>query len=143
MDNVTEFRCEAGHEVIRQNASRVRGGLRAAAVERVHKLIHKRLGDKLSLQDMADAACVSRFHFARSFRQTIGDSPMAYWTRFRIEQSKDLLIRKQRMAEIAATLGFVDESHFSRTFRRLVGLSPREYVRSHFDVTAASSSGSA
>lgn len=109
---------------------RPRGSLRKPALERVHKLIRERMSEKLTLQDIADAACVSRFHFARAFRLTTGESPMVYLQRARVEQAKALLARGEScIGRIAATLGFFDQSHFSRSFRRQVGVTPSEYLR--------------
>lgn len=88
------------------------------------------LGKRLSLDAVAASAAVSRFHFARLFRITTGHSPMDFLMRARIERSKNLLKRGDvSICEVAATLGFCDQSHFTRTFRRLTGMSPREFMR--------------
>jgi AraC family transcriptional regulator len=59
-----------------------------------------------------------------------GESPMAYLRRMRIERSKSILqTREATIAEVAAGLGFSDQSHFTRTFGRLVGVSPRSFAR--------------
>ena len=55
---------------------------------------------------------------------------MAFLLRLRIARAQDMLhAGNRRIAEIAAALGFFDQSHFARTFRRLTGQSPREYAR--------------
>jgi transcriptional regulator GlxA family with amidase domain len=88
------------------------------------------LGESLTLDDLAGSAGVSRFHFARLFRVSTGSSPMAYLMRLRIGRAKLLLLRGDRsVCDIAAALGFCDQSHFSRTFRRITGQTPREFVR--------------
>ena len=55
---------------------------------------------------------------------------MAYLRRVRIERSKSILqTRDSTIAEVAARLGFSDQSHFTRIFGRLVGVSPGSFAR--------------
>ena len=50
----------------------------------------------------------------------------------RIERAKQMLLQGDRpVCEIAAVLGFCDQSHLTRTFRRLTGVTPREFARLH------------
>lgn len=110
---------------------RFRGGLAGGALRRVRAYIDNHLGDPISLAQLATEAGVSRFHFARQFRLSTGDSPMAYLRRVRIERSKSILqSRETTIAEVAARLGFSDQSHFTRIFGRLVGVSPGSFARS-------------
>ena len=56
---------------------------------------------------------------------------MGYLRRLRIERSKSILqTRDSTIAEVAARLGFSDQSHFTRIFGRLVGVSPGNFARS-------------
>jgi transcriptional regulator GlxA family with amidase domain len=88
------------------------------------------LGERFSLEMLAEAAGTSRFHFARMFRSATGCSPMEFLTRKRVERGKEILLRgEMSICDVAALLGFCDQSHFTRTFRRVMGMSPREYVR--------------
>jgi AraC-like DNA-binding protein len=89
------------------------------------------IGESISLEALARVACMSRFHFARRFRQSTGSSPMAYLLQMRIQRARCLLEEgESKIADIAAELGFFDQSHFTRTFRRAIGMSPRAYARS-------------
>ena len=55
---------------------------------------------------------------------------MGYLRRVRIERSKSILqTRDTTIAEVAARLGFSDQSHFTRIFGRLVGVSPGNFAR--------------
>jgi len=91
--------------------------------------IERHLGDEISLSAIARVAGMSRFHFARLFRASMGQSPMAYLLRQRIERAKGLLRARQLpICEIAMLLGFSDQSHFSRTFRKLVGTTPKKFA---------------
>jgi AraC family transcriptional regulator len=111
--------------------SRFPSGLAASVLRRIRAYIDAHIGEHISLGDLARQAGISRFHFARQFRLTTGESPMGYLRRVRIERSKSILqSRETTIAEIAATLGFSDQSHFTRTFGRLVGVSPGSFARS-------------
>lgn len=105
-------------------------GLNRRALEKAYAYIEDHLGEHFTLEDLAHAACVSRFHFARAFRSSTGYSPMAYLLKSRIERAKEILAYgEQKICETAVSLGFFDQSHFARSFRRQTGFSPREFVR--------------
>ena len=111
---------------------RPRRGLSRRALNRACSYIAENLGERFTLDDLARQAGVSRFHFARLFRVSTGDSPMAYLLKSRIERAKQMLLQDDRpVCEIAAVLGFCDQSHLTRTFRRLTGVTPREFARRH------------
>lgn len=105
-------------------------GLRPRALRLALEFIERHLGERFTLAALAASAGVSRFHFARLFRITTGHSPMEYLMRTRIERSTAILLQGDcSVCEVAALLGFCDQSHFTRTFRRVIGASPREFVR--------------
>lgn len=85
-----------------------------------------------SLDDAAEAAGMSKYHFSRLFKQKTGLSPIRYAMKARIEKAKRLLGGSdKKVAQIASCLGFEDPFYFSRTFKKWTGLSPlafREYV---------------
>lgn len=111
-------------------------GLGARALARALDHIERHIGDSLTLTDIAAAACVSRFHFARLFRVSTGQSPMEYVLAKRIALAKAQLARgPQKISATAASLGFFDQSHFTRTFRRMTGYSPREFRHLHAPIT--------
>ena len=106
-------------------------GLPAGTVARIRDYMLAHIGESISLEALARVACMSRFHFARRFRQSTGCSPMAFLLRMRIQRARCLLEEGEcKIADIAAELGFFDQSHFTRTFRRTIGMSPRAYARS-------------
>ncbi|WP_257386953.1 helix-turn-helix domain-containing protein [Tahibacter caeni] len=130
----------AGHAAV-PCACRLRGGLSRRALSRTLELIERRLSERLTLTELARAASVSRFHFARMFRVSTGCSPMGYVLRARIERGKQLLLQGSRnVADTAAALGFCDQSHFSRRFKQVTGMSPRDFAEVHgADVRGAAS----
>ncbi|WFP61943.1 AraC family transcriptional regulator [Mesorhizobium sp. WSM4904] len=97
-------------------------------LQRVMSFIEARLGENLSLDDLAGEACLSPFHFSRLFQQATGSSPHRYLTERRIESAKRM-IRDNRasMVEIALDTGFGSQANFSRIFRKTTGLCPTEY----------------
>ncbi|WP_414717564.1 helix-turn-helix domain-containing protein [Steroidobacter sp.] len=73
---------------------------------------------------------LSRFHFCRVFRLTVGASPWEYLSLLRLRRAKVLLQESSRsVTEIAHICGFSDQSHFTRVFRRRIGTSPGRWRR--------------
>jgi AraC-like DNA-binding protein len=100
------------------------------AVLRAIDYIERHLCESIGVEQVAAAACMSRFHFARVFRRATGYSPMEYLRHRRIEQAQVLLLEgRHKVSEIASDLGFFDQSHFVRRFRRATGCTPARYAR--------------
>lgn len=113
-------------------AAVVRRGLSRRSERRAMEYMEQHLGDHFTLAQLAQAACVSRAHFARLFHISRGMPPMTYLMHLRIERAKTMLIEQDlHICEVAAMLGFCDQSHFSRSFRRATGMTPREHVYRH------------
>jgi AraC family transcriptional regulator len=84
----------------------------------------------LSIADVARAAGVHPVHLARVFRHAWGCSPGELLRWRRAEKAADLLAGTATpAAEIAAMVGFVDQSHMNRAFRALYGLTPSAWRR--------------
>ena len=82
----------------------------------------------LRLADYADMCCISKFHFARIFKEVTGDTPLNYRNKIRIELAKELLENSYlSVCEISESLGFTSAAYFSDSFRRFVGIPPSEY----------------
>src|SRR5579859_254005 len=83
---------------------------------------------------MAQAANLSKFHFARAFTKAYGETPRTYLTRRRIERAKDLLrAANLTITEICLLVGFESLGSFSSRFHKLVGMSPTEYRRASLE----------
>lgn len=131
----TALPLRAEQQVFSTSTVTLRGDTGTRALHRVMAFIEANLGEPFSLEILARQAGVSRFHFARKFRQATGFSPMEYLMRRRIEHGKRILAHgKVSICDVAASLGFCDQSHFTRTFRRMTGQSPREYARRRANV---------
>lgn len=105
-------------------------GLSDARLAAVLDFIDLRIGKPISLDSLARIAGVGRFHFARSFKAALGVSPMTLVERARIDAAKALLARGPvAIAEVAASVGFADQSHFTRRFHRHTGTTPAAFAR--------------
>ncbi|TVQ39217.1 MAG: AraC family transcriptional regulator [Geminicoccaceae bacterium] len=82
-----------------------------------------------SLDELAQAAGLSRFHFLRVFRAATGQTPHAWLINQRVNRARMLLKGGARPAEVAAALGFADQAHLTRLFKRIVGVTPGAYAR--------------
>jgi AraC-like DNA-binding protein len=98
------------------------------ALRRARDLTDRDFAQPLTLDSMARAAHLSKFHFARAFAKAYGETPRTYLTRRRIERAKDLLrAANLTITEICFLVGFESAGSFSSRFRDLVGMSPTEY----------------
>jgi AraC family transcriptional regulator len=107
-----------------------RGGLPPARLRRVLELVHAKIGDELTLPEMAAAAELSTAHFSQVFRKSTGESPHQFVVRRRVERAKKMLRTPgARVLDVALACGFKTQQHFARVFRYLCGASPTEYRR--------------
>ncbi|WP_082561412.1 helix-turn-helix domain-containing protein [Pseudomonas sp. Root569] len=103
-------------------------GLDRTRLKRVLEYIQHNLDRDISLDDLANAACLSVFHFSRSFKVATGASPIRYISDLRIKRAQSLLIDKDvSISEIAMQSGFTSAANLARSFRKTVGVSPSEY----------------
>lgn len=101
------------------------GLLDRVLLDRVAELVEERLGEPLTLPDLAAVAALSPFHFARVFKATTGMAPHEYVTMRRMERAKTLLLgTRHSVAQVAEAVGFSNLSHFRRTFRAATGFMP-------------------
>jgi AraC-like DNA-binding protein len=104
------------------------GGLPRYKLRRVMAYVDARIGGPISLDDLANVAGVSRFHFHRQFCKSVGVTPHEYVLRARIERAKGLLTASDlTVGEVSGAVGFADQSHFSNIFRKLTAMTPRSF----------------
>lgn len=104
-------------------------GTGAAAVTRAIEYLQAHAREDVSLDALAAAAHLSKYHLAREFTRRVGRPPHAYHLHVRLGQARHLLVAGQSSAEVAQTLGFADQSHFTLAFRRAFGVTPGRFVR--------------
>jgi AraC family transcriptional regulator len=94
----------------------------------VRDYVDAHLGENISLTDLAASVSLSRFHFARMFRQSVGTSPHEFVLEQRLVRARTMLSRTNAsLMEIAGCCGFADQSHMNRVFRKRVGQTPGQY----------------
>ena len=103
-------------------------GLDRRRLYRVLDYIETNLEGNLTLDRMASIACLSRFHFARAFKQAVGQSPHRHVSTRRLDRAKALLTQGDRsLVDIALSLGFSNQANFTRAFKQATGHSPGQY----------------
>lgn len=118
---------------IRQTEYQRDNGSEENFIRKVREYIEAHIHDKPDLERMALACGFSKYHFIRLCKQYLGDTPVRYFYRCKIEHSKGHLIYTgESITSIALNMGFDSQSHYSRTFSKIVGKSPRAYIKENW-----------
>jgi len=102
---------------------------RPRAVTLAVDFIHDNYARELSLSDIAAAAHLSPFHLSRIFKKATGVTPHQYLLQVRVNSARSLLTAgagDRSLAEVAAAVGFSDQSHLTRHFKRMLGVTPKQ-----------------
>ena len=84
--------------------------------------------EKLSVEELAERAGLSRRQLHRKFREVFGLSVQEFLVQTRMQAASDTLLRSDLpIAQIAADFGFCDQSAFTQLFRKHMGLTPRRF----------------
>jgi len=107
------------------------GAARAARAARIaagiRSLLHDRVVDDLTADDLAAVAGCSRFAAYRAFTAVHGLAPSDYQRQLRIRLARRLLAAGIPPARVAVEAGFADQAHLTRWFRRHYGVTPGAY----------------
>ena len=123
-----------GHAVRHRPVQIYRGGLGSARLRRIKELVHAKMGDDLSLDEMAQSIGLSTAHFARMFRKSTGETPHQFVVRQRVERAKAMLrVPDARVLDVAMACGFTTQQHFAQVFRDVCGVSPTRYRQDFLD----------
>ncbi|MBI9107943.1 MAG: AraC family transcriptional regulator [Spirochaetales bacterium] len=102
-------------------------------IERINKVIdyiELNLTSDIQLDDLAQIACLSKFHFHRIFYSFTNESLYSFLIRLRTERSATLLLsQKKSITDIAFSCGFNDSATFSRAFKKQFGMSASEWKK--------------
>ena len=105
-------------------------GLRDFRVRKSMRLMSERIGEDIVLDDVAREAGLSRPHFYKLFRDTIGLTPNMYMNILRIERSIERLTESdEAVTMIGLDLGFSSQASFTRFFTTNTGIPPTDYRR--------------
>lgn len=83
--------------------------------------------ETLTLEDLAQAACLSKYHYLRYFKKYFGLTPYQYLTQWRLHQVKVWLKTALPLYQIAVLTGFESAATLSRAFRQQMGCAPHIY----------------
>lgn len=105
-----------------------RVGLVDRRIRRAVEMMHAHMDRDLPIEELAGAAYLSPFHFARLFKKLTGASPHAYLASLRVQRAQQLLAETDlSISELSARVGYSSPSHFSKAFRQSTGLTPRAF----------------
>jgi len=91
--------------------------------------IDSHYAEAIDLDNIADEALFSKFHFIRLFNSIYGQTPHQYRTSLRIEKAKDLLRAGETVRDACFTVGFESPGSFNALFKRRTGQNPSLYRR--------------
>jgi AraC family transcriptional regulator len=117
-----------GHALRHRPMQTYKGGLGAARLRRIKELVHVKMEDDLTLDEMAQSVGLTTAHFARMFRKSTGETPHQFVLGQRVERAKAMLRAPDaRVFDVAMACGFKTPQHFAQVFRDFCRVSPTEY----------------
>ena len=119
------------HRVARSSSATRCRGLTRSQERRAKHFLATDTGEYVSIARVAEVCTLSRKYFIRAFKETTGETPHRWRSRFRVEKAKELLQGDRSIAEIALDCGFADQSHLTRAFAKVTGLPPGVWRRKY------------
>jgi AraC family transcriptional regulator len=112
-----------------------RRAMRAEYVARINRVIdhiEANLGGTMALEDLAEVAAFSPYHFHRIFKSMVGENLGAFIRRRRVEKAASLLLSNpaRPITQVALECGFSSPAAFARVFRESFGMSASDWIRS-------------
>ena len=106
-------------------------GLSDRYLSQTIEYINHHLSQSIKLEDLAAHVGISKFHFSRLFKKSMGISPHQYVMGQRIELAKQLLLQSNMpISDVALECGFNSHAHMIKYFRQIVGTTPKAYRQS-------------
>jgi len=121
LDLIDTFRPFAHHTPKRPEA--------AHRFERVRDYLHDNYMHALTLDELANVASLSPWHFQRQFKAQYHVTPHQMLMAIRLWRAKAFLTHGMPAADVAAATGLVDQSHLTRAFTRRYGITPVRYQK--------------
>ena len=101
-------------------------------MKRMLAFIQDNYTEKLTLEDIAESANVSKSECCRLFKKVMKQSPVGYLIDYRIQKSIPLILSKKfTITQISEKVGFGNSCYFSEMFRRVIHCSPSDYQKKH------------
>ena len=102
-------------------------GLDVPAIRRVRDYLRDHVAERVTMQELASIASMTRFRLTRQFQKMFGLPLHAYHLQLRLHEAKRRLQAGAPIAAVAFDLGFVDQSHLHRRFKGAFGVTPGEW----------------
>ncbi|MEM7593916.1 MAG: AraC family transcriptional regulator [Cyanobacteria bacterium P01_A01_bin.83] len=119
------------YSAIQPNIAIYEGGLSDRSLFQAIEYIDHHLSQSIKLEDLSNHLGISKFHFSRLFKKSMGVSPHQYVMQQRIELAKKLLLKADKsISDIALECGFNSHAHMGKYFRDYVGMTPKTYRQS-------------
>lgn len=123
-------RLEEGAAAIYEACMATRDHPARKALEDAKRYIREHYASKLSLQDIADQAFMSKSYFANVFKQETGMTVWSYVAAQRMDAARKLLLdTPKKVYEIARDVGYDNSVYFTQLFKEHYGLTPAEYKK--------------
>lgn len=103
------------------------GALRDQPISAALGLIHQSPERRWTVNELAEAAALSRSAFSARFTELVGEPPMTYLTRWRMLRATRLLKNEVSTGIVADRLGYDSEAAFRKAFKREIGIPPAQY----------------
>ncbi|PSW06374.1 AraC family transcriptional regulator [Photobacterium rosenbergii] len=100
-----------------------------ALIRQSKAFMEKHHSERVELNDLAEAAFMSRFHYVRIFKQMYGVTPRNYLRDMRISKAKALLRKGNPITQTCYDVGYESLTTFSSVFKKCTGYSPREFQK--------------
>ena len=114
--------------ILRLYEIRVENPYHVQICDQAKRYIDENFNSDICLETIANSIHVSKFHFIRIFKETIGISPMKYLLSVRLSAAKEQLCSTERsIQEIAEAVGYENPLTFSRVFKNSENISPTAY----------------
>jgi AraC-like DNA-binding protein/mannose-6-phosphate isomerase-like protein (cupin superfamily) len=106
-------------------AARLQRDAGGGLVEPVRRYVRNHITESIALDDLAEAASLSKYHFTRRFKRETGQTPMQLVTRMRVEAARHLIMQTDlTMEAVARRAGFSSASYMNQVFRRELDRTP-------------------
>jgi len=90
--------------------------------------IEENLSEKISFEELASKLAISRRNFDRRFIKAVGNTPVEYLQRVKVEVAKRTLEKgRKSIFEVMNEVGYSDDKAFREVFKKITGLSPLDY----------------
>ncbi len=111
------------------------GGLTPSQMRRLELHMVANLHRRVPAAELAEVAGLSESWFAHAFKRSMGETPLHWQIRLRIDRAQEVLRADPvvSLAEVAGLTGFADQAHLTRVFRGRTGLTPGAWRRGHAD----------